>query len=137
MGKIITDKPMPFCLPECNHMSLDIKTSFMFADEAVVQTTNVIYCRHEDACKMWHDKGQQQAPNTKSPNELRAEYGCPPIEEANWDLWGGWRGNHDRRIEDATCSNCGYIHPKVFKSLDNLVSICPVCKRKMTTVHER
>lgn len=30
-----------------------------------------------------------------------------------WVYWDGWRGNHDLRIEDATCSECGYEHPTV------------------------
>ena len=30
-----------------------------------------------------------------------------------WIYWDGLRGNHDQRIEDATCSKCGYIHHTV------------------------
>jgi ribosomal protein S27AE len=65
---------------------------------------------------------------------------------ARWEFWEGWIGNHDRRIEDATCSNCGYVHPTVrrtlignkFKSgetpqdiLDKLSDTCPRCGAKM------
>lgn len=30
-----------------------------------------------------------------------------------WIYWDGWCGNHDMRIEDAVCSECGYKHPTV------------------------
>lgn len=30
-----------------------------------------------------------------------------------WVYWSGWCGNHDMRIEDAVCSECGYKHPTV------------------------
>jgi ribosomal protein S27AE len=36
---------------------------------------------------------------------------------AKWEFWEGWVGNHDMRIEDATCSNCGYVHPTVRREL--------------------
>lgn len=35
------------------------------------------------------------------------------IRRGRWIFWGGWRGNHDLRIDDATCSECGYEHPTV------------------------
>lgn len=53
-----------------------------------------------------------------------------PEETAHWDFWAGWRSNHDHRIEDATCSNCGYKHHTVH-SLMELMPSCPQCGRKM------
>ena len=62
---------------------------------------------------------------------------------AFWEYWSGWVGNHDQRIEDATCSNCGYVHPTVRLDFDKgenfrncfvpakLPSICPNCEFKM------
>src|SRR5574343_874061 len=29
-------------------------------------------------------------------------------KKAVWIYWDGWKSNHDRRIEDAVCSQCGY-----------------------------
>ena len=34
-------------------------------------------------------------------------------KRGRWVYWGGWCGNHDMRIEDAVCSECGYKHPTV------------------------
>ena len=57
-----------------------------------------------------------------------------------WVDWEGWRGNHDMRIEDATCSECGYKHPTVrfekgdtsTKSvLNKLADKCPKCGLNM------
>lgn len=47
--------------------------------------------------------------------------------EAYWKVWGGWRGNHDQRIEGSLCSNCGCEHPTVKGSLDLLLPQCPKC----------
>jgi len=137
MSKQIADKPASFCPENCTHMSLVIDTDVMYANEKIYQTIITLSCDHEDACKMWADKEQQPPQYIKSPNDIRADCGVPPIEEAYWTVWGGWSGNHDRRIEDATCSNCGYIHPKVYGSLDKLATECPSCKRKITIVRER
>ena len=52
--------------------------------------------------------------------------------EAEWQYWSGWSGNHDKRIEDATCSKCGYKHSTIrFGSPDLLQDYCPSCKSKM------
>jgi predicted Zn-ribbon and HTH transcriptional regulator len=71
-------------------------------------------------------------------------YGEPKTEDnhAHWEYWSGWAGNHDQRIEDATCSNCGYKHPtvrldyvdgKFIKGYvpDKLAKECPNCRAKM------
>jgi hypothetical protein len=58
--------------------------------------------------------------------EQTEEYG------AEWKYWAGWCGNHDKRIEDATCSKCGYEHPTIrYGSPDLLQDYCPSCKSKM------
>ncbi len=51
--------------------------------------------------------------------------------EAEWKYWAGWSGNHDKRIEDATCSKCGYKHSTVRGNPDMLQDYCPCCKSKM------
>lgn len=56
--------------------------------------------------------------------------------DAFWEVWGGWSGNHDRRIENAKCSSCGYTHHTVYGSLSNLAVHCPYCGARMGT-HER
>lgn len=55
-------------------------------------------------------------------------------KKANWKMWGGWKGNHDQRIENATCSNCGYKHPTVKVSLSLLNKYCPNCQCTMVNV---
>lgn len=57
-------------------------------------------------------------------------------EVAKWKTWGGWAGNHDQRIEGATCTQCGYKHPTVYGSLKHLSSHCPHCERKIVGVIE-
>ena len=47
--------------------------------------------------------------------------------EAVWRTWGGWKGNHDQRIEGAKCSNCGWLHPTVYGSLTLLSEFCGKC----------
>jgi len=63
-----------------------------------------------------------------------------PIEDvkpkADWLVWSGWSGNHDKRIDDAECSKCGFIHPIVFESLENLYAICPTCGSRMSVKEE-
>lgn len=59
------------------------------------------------------------------------------IDTAYWKVWDGWRGNHDQRIEDATCSNCGYMHPEtVYGSLSKLPKYCAGCRSEMSTKEE-
>lgn len=48
-----------------------------------------------------------------------------------WIYWGGWAGNHDKRIDDAKCSLCGYRHPTVRGSTNLLRDICPGCGATM------
>lgn len=50
---------------------------------------------------------------------------------ATWKFWPGWSGNHDRRIDDAVCTNCNYKHETVFGSIDKLAKRCPGCGFKM------
>lgn len=79
--------------------------------------------------------GAQMVTNTL---ELHTEE-VEPV--AKWEFWKGWIGNYDYRIEDATCSRCGYVHPTVRRTfgsretakevLDKLKDHCPNCKSKM------
>lgn len=61
-----------------------------------------------------------------------------------WIYWNGWVSNHDLRIDDAFCSECGYRHPAVRLTegyptveearasvLDKLAKECPNCGAKM------
>ena len=36
-----------------------------------------------------------------------------PVKRGRWVYWGGWSGNHDMRIDNAVCSECGYKHHTV------------------------
>ncbi len=74
-------------------------------------------------------KNNQNSNNTGQVNNIKCN-------KANWIIWGGWKGNHDRRIDDAKCSNCGFIHPTVYNSIDNLNRYCPLCNSEMTAVEE-
>lgn len=53
--------------------------------------------------------------------------------KAHWFYWGGLVGNHDGRIEGATCTKCGFKHPTVIgkNAADNLYKFCPECGSKM------
>lgn len=52
-------------------------------------------------------------------------------EYATWSVWSGWHSNHDRRIDYAKCSKCGYIHKTVYGDINKLSKECPMCKSKM------
>ena len=52
--------------------------------------------------------------------------------KAKWLYWPGWEGNHDRRIEGAKCSYCGWEHPTVYGSTDKLGKICYSCHSRMS-----
>lgn len=67
-----------------------------------------------------------------------------PIEtdkSARWEFWEGSISNHDMRIEDATCSRCGYVHPTVRRTfgtrepfedvVKKLAATCPRCSADM------
>lgn len=62
----------------------------------------------------------------------------------SWVYWDGWCSNHDMRIDDAVCSECGYKHPTVrweqgdpkgeeayWVILSKLENECPNCKSVM------
>jgi ribosomal protein S27AE len=61
--------------------------------------------------------------------------------KAKWQFWEGWMSNHDMRIDDATCSSCGYIHFTVRRTpgsreterdiLNKLSNFCPNCGKAM------
>lgn len=55
----------------------------------------------------------------------------PKVELADWEIWAGWRGNHDHRIDDAKCSNCGYEYPKTVYKPSDLPEVCPGCYHRM------
>lgn len=51
--------------------------------------------------------------------------------QSNWQIWAGWRGNHDSRIEDAECKNCGFVAKQKYYSLSELPKECPSCHSVM------
>lgn len=58
-------------------------------------------------------------------------------DEAKWEIWGGWVGNCNKRIDDATCSKCGYHHATVYGDPKHLSLYCAGCGRKMIGVVEK
>lgn len=83
---------------------------------------------------------EKLGPTDPEGNHLRIQAlvmeGEKKIEEkpqAYWEYWGGWAGNHDKRIDDAKCSNCGFKHPTVRggNAPDQLYKLCPHCGRHM------
>lgn len=64
-------------------------------------------------------------------NSFLSEAKAKSSFEARWEYWPGWGGNHDKRIEDAKCSRCGYQHPTVRGTPKLLADVCPRCKSKM------
>ena len=113
MALQIQGRPTDFCLKNCPNMELDISTETMYADGDPYFTRSEVSCRYEKICKMWHDQQETAKPG------------------ADWKIWGGWQGNHDARIEDATCSKCGYKNPTVYGSTDKLPKVCPGCHSEM------
>lgn len=79
------------------------------------EDSNNIFNEVEQASREWFDNSEPK----------------PIDRKAVWIYWDGWKSNHDRRIEDAVCSQCGYKHPTVYGSLDKLAQICPWCKSQM------
>jgi hypothetical protein len=81
----------------------------------------------------------------KEPLQVKESKRYFMLTKAKWQFWEGWIGNHDKRIEDATCSNCGYKHPKVCRTygsnenaqdvLDKLFKFCPSCGKLMESEH--
>lgn len=78
---------------------------------------------------------------SKDPLSVKATKQASTTSKAKWQFWEGWIGNHDMRIEDATCSNCGYEHHTVRRTaysvetpqdvLDKLGNFCPNCGKPM------
>lgn len=56
------------------------------------------------------------------------------VKHGKWVYWPGWVGNHDKRIDGATCSICGFKHPTVLHvrtPKESLYKNCPECRAKM------
>lgn len=70
--------------------------------------------------------------------KIAVEYSDLLAEQQNvksvgfWKIWPGWEGNHDHRIENAKCSQCGYEHSTIFYSEQQLPSICQACGSNMS-----
>lgn len=84
--------------------------------------------------KEYNERYPDSKLNAKSTEQLEST-------TARWLFWEGWIGNHDKRIEDATCSACGYKHPTVRRTygssetpqdvLNKLSNYCPNCGKPM------
>ena len=71
--------------------------------------------------------------------QVAASQEQPKVQHGKWIYWDGWLGNHDQRIDDAKCSECGYRHPTVRRekgehygsTINKLARQCPCCKAEM------
>lgn len=92
--------------------SQDRHFSISFSELEMIHTNSNVLLHHIEQCILALKDGQSS-------------------DTTSWIYWSGWSGNHDKRIEDAKCLKCGYIHPTVYGSLDNLSKYCPGCGRKI------
>jgi len=146
------DKPAPFCIENCPCMKLEIaEEQAYYSNNENITSQTTLFCVNEKICRMWYElstctelKPEKSWPDAAGAfDELKLAFGkaapqpTPPHRHhipsyrAYWKVWEGWMGNHDRRIEDATCSKCGYRHKTVYGSLSKLSTECPACKSKM------
>ena len=109
---------------------------------------------HGDCCDcrlgcIWADKGEFESSCQNAwyewlmlPADQDENVDLPKV--GKWVFWDGWVSNHDLRIEDAVCSECGYRHPTVRLEegyptveearaavLGKLAKECPRCGAKM------
>jgi len=54
----------------------------------------------------------------------------------HWVIWEGWRGNHDHRIDNAVCSDCGFVNHSIVYDPKDLFDFCPKCGIKMIGTNE-
>lgn len=75
----------------------------------------------------------------QSLKEVQEQSPVSTTRRGKWIYWDGWLGNHDQRIDDAKCSECGYQHPVVRRemgehygsTINKLARECPCCKAQM------
>ena len=111
----------------------------------------VIYKKYYDntVCELITDiqdyllKEDYEHPNKEKILELMGQAKClidvmavkekmKDDDTAEWIYWEGWVGNHDKRIDDAKCSSCGYIHHTVYRvGPIGLSDTCPICGKIM------
>lgn len=136
-GKIIVEKPT-----EGNdwalHNNVESECQYFKPTADVVEVVRCEDCQHKEQCpESLIIEGKDKYLVFCSCGEKR-----DGNKHAHWEYWSGWAGNHDQRIEDATCSNCGYKHPtvrldyvdgKFIKGYvpDKLAKECPNCGAKM------
>lgn len=101
-----------------------------------MEKTYVLYA--DDVKSIIADMFNAEIENVSVPNQLQirvviSEEKIEQKPQAYWKYWGGWGGNHDKRIDDATCSNCGFKHPTVrgYDAPNQLHKICPRCGLRM------
>ncbi len=99
-------------------------------------TCNVESCTKVNCETTWLAEKLYDAGYRKVTEESEVE------PTAVWEFWKGWTCNYAYRIEDATCSRCGYMRPTVRISqgdkattqevLSKLGKYCPNCRSKMS-----
>lgn len=146
--KRVKEKTNPYGKPTLDYES-GVKVLDMIENAPTVDVVAVVRCKNcrhlerDDGLKSGKMCLIRGSSGWCNDNDF-CSYGEPKTEDnhAHWDYWSGWAGNHDQRIEDATCSNCGYKHPtvrldyvdgKFIKGYvpDKLAKECPKCGAKM------
>lgn len=95
------------------------------------------YVRDIDITRKWRLKySNVDAPIIDYVDVVVNDYGMvslvkPQKNKARWQYWEGWMINHDKRIDGATCSKCGYEHPTVKGTPKLLSDYCAGCGSKM------
>lgn len=56
MATNLTQMPNSFCPDGCEKYKPEIQTTSFFSNGSTSWTSNILSCKHEEACKMWNDK---------------------------------------------------------------------------------
>lgn len=117
------------CCNDCEYRKIYWKEEFGEFDIIKKKFINpshaTIGCEHELICKSYIESKNYIFGKDETLSKT-----------ANWEIWAGWVGNHNKRIEDAKCSNCGYKHPTVYESTNQLSRYCPNCNCLMSVLEE-
>jgi len=103
---------------------------FHFVKNGVISFVNPKDVKFFGKLSDWENK-DYETHNEKELLKVTTPTPTVTIEESYWEYWGGWSGNHDRRIDDAKCNKCGYVTATVKGTPSNLPDYCPSCGLKM------